>query len=288
MALPTPSIALLPSLFTMANAGCGLLAISKAIDALAAGAHTPEYHRLLESSCWLVVLALVFDALDGKVARLTDSSTPMGAELDSLADAITFGVAPAMVAKTMLEAESLFHPRLNFLAVASFSLLAVVRLARFNLKTEPGEEHHRYFEGLPSPAAAGTLVATILMCLSLGGGIEGTGSSATAVGRGLAILPESFRFGMVAFLEPVVFALLPTLGLLMVSQVRYGHATASDPDNPRNAQKTLVKLMFLALLLYLAPVPFLFCLGYFYVGRGLWQAARDRGHDEQGPMRKVG
>ncbi|MEZ6018531.1 MAG: CDP-alcohol phosphatidyltransferase family protein [Planctomycetota bacterium] len=169
MAIPTPSVALLPSMFTLANAGCGLLAISKAIDALAAGAKTQEYHHLLESSCWLVVLALVFDALDGKVARLTDSSSPMGAQLDSFADAITFGVAPAMVAKTMLEAEGLFHPRLNFLAVAAYSLLAVVRLARFNLTTEPGEEHHRFFQGLPSPAAAGTLVATILMCLSLGG-----------------------------------------------------------------------------------------------------------------------
>ncbi len=283
MAIPTPSVVLLPSLFTMANAGCGLLAISKAIDALAAGAQSQLYHDNLEASCWLIVLALVFDALDGKVARLTDSSTAMGAELDSLADAITFGVAPAMVAKTMLEAEGLFHPRLNFLAVASFSLLAVVRIARFNLKTEPGEEHHRFFEGLPSPAAAGTLVATILMCLSLGGGIEGTGAAATPVGRGLAILPEGFRIGLVSFLEPVVFVLLPTLGLLMVSQIRYRHATATPSDGSGGTQKTLVKIMFLALLLYLAPVPFLFALGYFYVGRGIWQAIRERGNQSEDP-----
>ena len=285
MPIPSPSVALLPSLFTMANAGCGLLAISKAIDALAAGAGTQRYHDLLETSCWLIVLALIFDALDGKVARLTDTSSPMGAQLDSFADAITFGVAPAMLAKTMLEAEGLFHPRLNFLAVASFSLLAVVRLARFNLNTAgPEEEHHRFFTGLPSPAAAGTLVATILMILSLGGGIEGSGDAATAVGKGLAVFPESMRMNAVSFLEPVVFLLLPLLGLLMVSQVRYRHAVASA--SARGGSQTLVKFTFLILLFYLAPVPFLFVLGYGYVGRGLWMSFRERSSRDS--LRKVG
>ncbi|HRV80495.1 MAG TPA: CDP-diacylglycerol--serine O-phosphatidyltransferase [Planctomycetota bacterium] len=287
MPIPAPSVALLPSLLTMANAGCGLLAISKAIDALAAGAGSQQYHDLLEASCWLVLLAMIFDALDGKVARLTDSSTPMGAELDSFADAITFGVAPAMVAKTMLEAEHMFHPRLNFLAVAMFSLLAVVRLARFNLTTEAGEEHHRFFTGLPSPAAAGTLVATILMCLSLGGGNEGSGEQATAVGRGLAFLPEEFRMRLTSFLQPVVFALLPILGLLMVSQVRYRHA-AAGAANQRSGQATLVKFTVILLLLYLAPVPSLFVIGYAYVLRGLWDAWRERQSGRSDSFRKAG
>ncbi len=286
MAIPSPSIALLPSLLTMANAGCGLLAISKAIDALAAGAGSPTYHALLASACWLIVLALVFDALDGKVARMTNTSSEMGAQLDSFADCITFGVAPAMVAKTMLEAEGLFHPRLNFLAVACFTLLAVIRLARFNLTTEPGEEHHRFFQGLPSPAAAGTLVATMLMILSLGGGIEGSGSEATAVGRGLAFIPESARMGIVVFLEHFVLVLLPILGFLMVSQVRYGHAMAKAAKE-RGSSQTLIKWTVLALVLYLVPVPFLFILGYFYVVRGLFGALRRK---RQGPesLRKVG
>jgi len=286
MAIPKPSIALLPSLLTMANAGCGLLAISKAIDALAAGSQTEAYHHLLASACWLIILALVFDALDGKVARMTDTSSEMGAQLDSFADCITFGVAPAMVAKTMLEAEGMFHPRLNFLAVACYTLLAVVRLARFNLTTEPGEEHHRFFQGLPSPAAAGTLAATMLMILSLGGGIEGSGADATAVGRGLAFIPESVRMNFVGVLEYLVFLLLPALGFLMVSQVRYGHAMASAAKS-RGSSQTLAKWTVSALVLYLVPVPFLFILGYFYVGRGLVQAVRRKG---QGPdsLRKVG
>ncbi|MDF1837574.1 MAG: CDP-diacylglycerol--serine O-phosphatidyltransferase [Planctomycetota bacterium] len=286
MSIPSPSIALLPSLLTMANAGCGLLAISKAIDALAAGAGTQAYHDLLASACWLIVLALVFDALDGKVARMTDTSSEMGAQLDSFADCITFGVAPAMVAKTMLEAEALFHPRLNFLAIACYTLLAIVRLARFNLTTEPGEEHHRFFQGLPSPAAAGTVAATMLMILSLGGGVEGSGEQATAVGRGLAFIPESLRMNMVTGLERMSIVLLPALGFLMVSQVRYGHAMASAAKS-RGSSQTLVKWTVSALVLYLVPVPFLFILGYFYVGRGLVQAMRRKG---QGPdtLRKVG
>jgi CDP-diacylglycerol--serine O-phosphatidyltransferase len=275
----------------MANAGCGLLAISKAIDALAAGAGTPAHHSLLAGACWLIVLALIFDALDGKVARMTDTSSEMGAQLDSFADCITFGVAPAMVAKAMLEAggtgaEGLFHPRLNFLAAAIYALLAVVRLARFNLTTEPGEEHHRFFQGLPSPAAAGTLAATMLMILSLGGGIEGSGEEATAVGKGLTFIPETWRMSLVGILEPFIILLLPTLGFLMVSQVRYGHAMASAVKRRGNSQ-TLVRWTVAALVLYLAPVPFLFILGYFYVGRGLVQALGRKG---QGPdsLRKVG
>ncbi|MCA9002881.1 MAG: CDP-alcohol phosphatidyltransferase family protein, partial [Planctomycetes bacterium] len=229
---------------------------------------------------------LVFDALDGKVARMTDTSSEMGAQLDSFADCITFGVAPAMVAKAMLEAEGLFHPRLNFLAAAIYALLAVVRLARFNLTTEPGEEHHRFFQGLPSPAAAGTLVATMLMILSLGGGVEGAGDEATAVGKGLSFIPEVWRTNIAEFLEPTILLLLPALGFLMVSQVRYGHAMAKAVKS-RGSSQTLVRWTIGALVLYQAPVPSLFLLGYFYVGRGLFQALRRR-RQSPDPLRKVG
>ena len=147
-------VAMLPNLLTLANAGCGLLAVSKAIDAVFG---RPEHFApRLETACWLIVLAMVFDALDGKVARLTSSFTEFGAQLDSFADALTFGVAPAMLAKVVLEHENVLHPRVHFLFAAAFALMAILRLARFNLEDhEPG---HAHFQGLPSPAAAGTLV----------------------------------------------------------------------------------------------------------------------------------
>ncbi|MEZ6018532.1 MAG: hypothetical protein R3F17_00055 [Planctomycetota bacterium] len=85
----------------------------------------------------------------------------------------------------------------------------------------------------------------------------------------------------------MVFVLLPLLGLLMVSNIRYRHATARA-EGERNSQVALVKFIFLLLLLYLAPVPFLFFLGYFYIGRGLWGAWRNKASRSNEALRKVG
>lgn len=257
-------VAMLPNLLTLANAGCGLLAISKAIDAVVG---SPEHFGpRLETACWLIVLAMVFDALDGKLARLTSSFSEFGAQLDSFADALTFGVAPAMLAKVVLEREGVLHPRVHFLVAAAFSLMAILRLARFNLEDhEPG---HSHFQGLPSPAAAGTVVATILMYLSLAKGIEVADGAPTPVGKGLAFLSENARAGLLEVLLPLLTGLLPLLGLLMVSRVRYPHV-ASALFSGNGKFPTLVGLVFLAFLLYLAPVPVLFLTGLGYVLWGL-------------------
>ena len=82
---------------------------------------TPFPYPTLFRSCWLVLAAGVFDALDGKVARLTNSLSPLGAQLDSLADALTFGVAPAIIAKVLLEHAELAHTRIHFAAAAARS-----------------------------------------------------------------------------------------------------------------------------------------------------------------------
>lgn len=267
-------VALLPNLFTLANAGCGLLAISKAIDALALGPDDPGFHGTFETACWLIMFALILDALDGKVARLTDSFSDFGAQLDSFADAITFGVAPAMVGKVLLESQELYHPRLNFFAAAAFTLMAILRLARFNVGNEHSEEAHKRFTGLPSPAAAGTLVITILMSFSLGGGIEGTGSQATAVGKGLSLLPEAWRAAIAAALLPSVLFLMLGLGLLMVSRVSYVHGFGGVIG--AGGFPALVKMVFFFLGLYLAPVPVLFVIGYGYVIHGMVVSLRSR------------
>ena len=270
-------VTMLPNLLTLANAGCGLLAISKAIDALA----SPEYFAIkMESACWLIFLAMVFDALDGRLARLMQSTSDFGAQLDSLADAVTFGIAPALVAKVLLEQHNAVHARMHFLAATAFALMAILRLARFNLETEADEDSHADFRGLPSPAAAGTVAATILMILSLGGGIEVVEGEETVVGKGLAILPEGFREGMVDVLSPALVVLLPVLGLLMVSRVRYVHV-ASMLLAQRGRFRTLVALVFVGLLLTVAPVPLLFFAGLGYVSWGVlmampWMRERSR------------
>lgn len=274
------TVSMLPNLLTLANAGCGLLAVSKAIDALAAGASAERFDRMLEASCWLIFLAGVLDALDGRIARLTDTFSDFGAQLDSFADAVTFGVAPAIVAKVLLEHEStVLHPRVNFLAAAAFSLMAILRLARFNLETEHDEESHRGFKGLPSPAAAGMVSAMVLMYLSLRGAIEvGEGGQATPVGRGLQFLPQWLKDGLLAVLLPTILVSLPLLGLLMVSRVRYPHVVAILFNNQRFPG--LVKVVFVAGALYLAPVPMLFAVGLIYVVHGVvrHEMRRRRGH----------
>lgn len=268
-------VSVLPNLLTLANAACGLLALSKAIDALAVAAVSPErFDKLLEQGCWLIFLAMVFDALDGRVARLTHSATDFGAQLDSFADAITFGVAPALMCKVLIEGagEGLIHPRISFLAAAAFTLMAVLRLARFNLETDHDEADHLGFKGLPSPAAAGTVVAMMLMYLSLGATIEvGAAGDPTVVGRGVEFLPMWLRDGLRAVLLPSILVALPLLGLLMVSRVPYTHV-ASAILQRRARFNLLVRASFVAGGLYLAPVPVLFVVGLGYVLQGVLRA----------------
>ncbi len=282
--IPRRPISLLPNALTLANAGLGLLAISKAIDALARSAEQAVFEQNLEMACWLILAAGVFDILDGKVARLTNSFSDLGAQLDSLADAVTFGVAPAMVAKVLLEHEQLLHPRIHFICAAAFALMVVLRLARFNAE---GDDEHSEFSGLPSPAAAGMLISTVLMFLSLGGAIESSGAQQTPLGRGLSILPEPWRDAMTQYLLlPTILLMLPALALLMVSRVRYVHlATRLGGMQSRRA---LVPIVFFMLGLYLAPVLFLFCFGIWYVGWGLISGLRaGRESSNQGPDREA-
>ena len=157
--------ALLPNLLTLGNAFCGVLALSKAIDALTMSAADPlVFYKKMEAACFLVYLGMVFDALDGWVARLTGGGSAFGAQLDSFSDALTFGVVPAMLAKVLIEHETPppgGNARLHFLAAATFALMAILRLVRYNLEPEPkrvqreGDEDVKTFQGLPSPAAAG-------------------------------------------------------------------------------------------------------------------------------------
>jgi CDP-diacylglycerol--serine O-phosphatidyltransferase len=261
-------VSVLPNILTLANAGCGLLAISKAIDALASG-DPARFASLLEMSCWLILIATVLDGLDGRIARMTDSFSDFGAQLDSFADAITFGVAPAMVAKVLLEGDGgLVHPRVHFLAAAAFALMAVLRLARFNLESDHEEESHQGFRGLPSPAAAGTIVTMILMYLSLGGGIEVAMGEATPVGKGLRWLPVWLRDGLADSLLPAILLALPAIGLLMVSRVPYRHM-ATYFGGQRTRFPVLVKVVFISGGLYLAPVPVLLGTSVLYIGSGL-------------------
>ena len=136
---------LLPSLFTMGNMFCGYSCIVYAMRG--------EF----ETAAPFIGFAIVLDMLDGRIARLTGSASDFGVEFDSLADVISFGIAPAILSFSWG-----LQPlgRLGWLAGFLFLTAAAMRLARFNIQTGMGGDK-RYFAGLPSPAAAGIPAATV-------------------------------------------------------------------------------------------------------------------------------
>ena len=266
------SITVLPNLLTLANAFAGLLAVSKAIDALALSDANPVlFYAKMETACWLVFLGMVFDALDGKVARVTGGSSEFGAQLDSFSDALTFGVAPALLAKVLIEHEGALHgyqgsPRLHFIAAAAFAIMAILRLARFNLETTTDEESHQSFKGLPSPAAAGAVVSTLLFYLMMSRPeLEVDDGTPTPFGRALALFPQ-VQLSIPWWFLPALALMLPALGFLMVSRVPYVHAVSLLTR--RGSFFLLVYLVFGAFLFFAAPVPMLFVAfnGFVLIG----------------------
>lgn len=157
-------IAILPSLMTLGNGVCGFASIIVAsrIHPSALYEDNPGYDDamiFLLIAGVLIFAGMVFDALDGHMARLAKSASRFGAELDSLCDVITFGAAPAfLLLKMGPTPESRFLYNVLFISATSYVICTILRLARFNVETTSlGEESHRYFKGLPSPAAAGCI-----------------------------------------------------------------------------------------------------------------------------------
>jgi CDP-diacylglycerol--serine O-phosphatidyltransferase len=154
-------IVIVPTLLTLGNAVCGLASIAYASRIGKDGFDHTFNDFYLAASGWLILAAMVFDALDGSFARLFQAAGRFGAELDSLCDAVSFGAAPAFL---LLQLGPTWDwPLLHRLlaAVATLYLMcAILRLARYNVEAIEGIGSGKRFRGLPSPAAAGC-VATL-------------------------------------------------------------------------------------------------------------------------------
>jgi CDP-diacylglycerol--serine O-phosphatidyltransferase len=160
-----PNLAFIPNTFTAGNLVCGFLAILLALrQALAQpGASIPSG---LEPCTYLVAAATLCDLLDGWLARKLGVAGSFGMKLDSFADSVTFGLAPAMLLGCSLLAGPMLPHKLGWLACAAYYFGAVVRLARYNLGAPEG---HRFgFVGLPSPAAAMLLIFGFMAAHSQG------------------------------------------------------------------------------------------------------------------------
>ena len=162
---------ILPSLFTTANMAFGYYAILETMHATA----IDFWH--LDNAAKAIGFAVLFDGLDGRIARMTGTSSDFGRELDSLADVVTFGVAPAMLAWTwgfhlmptvlLTEGKWTFKlAQLGAIACFLFLIAGASRLARFNITTNPqpsnpGRPGKKYFVGMPIPAGAGVIAAVV-------------------------------------------------------------------------------------------------------------------------------
>ena len=219
------TIAVLPTLFTLGNLLAGFFAVFLA--SRPAEMTLPLSWSPLSWAAVLIFLGMLLDGLDGRIARLTRSFSDLGAQLDSMADMVTFGVAPAFLVVQVLEVQTPFlgatdafdtsFDRLGLAVAAAFVACAGLRLARFNVEANAAEEDaeepdKNWFSGLPSPGAAGAVAALVALHQHL---LRGPGFAAEVV-------PAEAGLG----LDAAAFVLLgATLlcALAMVSRLPYVH-----------------------------------------------------------------
>jgi CDP-diacylglycerol--serine O-phosphatidyltransferase len=139
-------IYILPNLFTTASLVCGFLAL------------TFVYHNKIDFAVWAVLFAILFDGLDGKIARLTGTSSSFGVNYDSLSDLVSFGVAPGFIIYKLANS---WHNKAALAASVLYVICGALRLARFNVQVRT--EESQAFVGLPIPGAAGMLLSTVMV-----------------------------------------------------------------------------------------------------------------------------
>lgn len=217
---PIRPIAVLPTLFTLGNLVCGFFAIVVVAN-LDKPTKLPELmsptdlHHLLVSG-WLIFLAMVFDGLDGQIARLSKTTSDFGAQLDSLCDLVTFGVAPAFLVVKMCPRFEYMHRETVWIIATCYVACAAMRLARYNVEMadDRGDEGYLHFSGLPSPAAAATIAGFAIMFNTLRSYLS-------------TLDKNTNTFDHILNIDRTLQVILPlialALALLMASRVPYPH-----------------------------------------------------------------
>jgi CDP-diacylglycerol--serine O-phosphatidyltransferase len=220
-------IYLLPNLFTAASI---FLAIVSVISSVKGDFHTAGI---------LIIVSMIFDGLDGRVARLTNTTSEFGVEFDSLADIVAFGVAPAMLLYFYCGID---FGKVGILVSALFVIFSAIRLARFNVYV--GTVEPSVFIGIPTPASA--MFITIWVMLSLEYSLKND--------LGVILL---------------IFSLLASV--LMVSNIRYNSFKKVNLDKKNNL-KILVLLLFMLSFLYLFPLEGIAIIITIYIMSGFFRA----------------
>ena len=225
-------IYLLPTLFTTGNLCCGFFSLIEA------------GRGQFGIAALLIIAAGILDGLDGRIARMTGTTSDFGVEYDSLADIASFGIAPAFLAYEWALAP--FH-RIGWLVAFVFVACAATRLARFNI--QHGTADKRFFAGLPSPAAAGTIASIVF-----------------------AFPDPPVHLGTSVVIGAAVLA----VALLMVSRIRYRSFKNLDLKSPRSYLTVLPLVLALVVVLVHPQSMMIVAACYVLWGPAAWLAARGR------------
>jgi CDP-diacylglycerol---serine O-phosphatidyltransferase len=252
----------LPNLMTAGNLFCGFVAVIKCIQARLitdageyAAAHSGQTAiELYTHAVWCILAAVVFDSLDGRLARLGGRTSLFGAEFDSLADVVSFGVAPALMVFFLIlgpREDYQWFRELGWFIAFIYLLCGAVRLARFNVITNPllhraEAESNKDFVGLPIPAAAGTVASLVMLLLAL-----------AEKERDLRLWSLALPF------------LLVLVSFLMVSTIRYPSFKQVNWETRTRFRTFVLVLVGLGLLIRLQQIAFFF-LFLGYIGYGLF------------------
>ncbi len=252
---PIRPIAVLPTLFTLGNLVCGFFAIvvlsriekpiTDQIPSAAPrielrletakaliGSNDPTHNLMLCGV--LILLAMLFDAIDGQVARITRGVSDFGAQLDSLCDLVSFGLAPAILLVKMCPQFTNLHSEAIWSIAALFACCAALRLARFNVETDT-EDDHTSFVGLPTPAAAAVIASFAILSYTLRNEVN--------VGR------ENFAMYDL-WMQRIVPVFSIVIALLMVSRIPYPHPLTQFVRGHRTfAQLVAIVFALMAMLI---------------------------------------
>ena len=257
---PVRAIAVLPTLITLGNLMCGFFAIVVAAriakPGLTASGPSPALgsprewlvsddptHNLMLCGA-LIFMAMLFDALDGQVARIARATSDFGGQLDSLCDVVSFGVAPAILLVKMCPQFTSVHSEAVWTIAALFACCAALRLARFNVETDEDDDHG-VFAGLPSPAAASVIASWAMFSYTLRKEINFENFA-------------GYDWWLQRLLPP--FAML--IALLMVSRIPYPHIITQMFRGRRSFSHVVVLVFTLMALLTVRwyAIPALCCL----------------------------
>jgi CDP-diacylglycerol--serine O-phosphatidyltransferase len=255
----------LPNLMTAGNLFCGFLALTKIVEA---DPDATNFITVIHEALFLILLACIFDLLDGRVARMGGNESPFGREFDSLADIVSFGAAPAfLVHRIVLKGVFVSYPQLGWFIASMYLICGAFRLARFNCLAAMNQGGGgKEFLGFPIPAAAG-LVASLTLFL-------------------LWLEEKDFTLSKLRFALPV---LLVFLSLMMVSEVKYPSFKNLDFRAQRSFQKMIIIVLSIGfffmlrekVLPVLAPIFFSGYLLYGFVRPYMSRAWRHEIEDEE-------